>query len=243
MNTTPLVYGIENSPEFYAQVQLSKDIPSVCAEKLITGEVDLGLVPVAIIPKLKSAEIITDYCIGAEGKVKSVSLFSEVPLSEIEYIYLDYQSRTSVALCKILCKEFWKISPTFLPAEPGYEDKINKRTAAVIIGDRTFHLPKPYNFEFDLADEWQKMTGLPFVFAAWVTNKKLPEAFISNFNSTLKFGLQHLDNAIEQSKVKSISNAALKEYLTTFIKFDLTENKKKGLNLFLSKLDKFQKNF
>ena len=75
---------------FLEKVELSRDIPSECARKLIAGEVDLGLVPVAVIPEVNNAQIISDYCIGAEGKVHSVLLLSETPLEEIEKVYLDY---------------------------------------------------------------------------------------------------------------------------------------------------------
>ncbi|NQX96939.1 MAG: hypothetical protein HRT73_03545 [Flavobacteriales bacterium] len=88
LNTLPFIYGINNS-EVMEGIDLSLDIPSDCAKKLLSGEVDLGLVPIAILPQLKEYHIISDYCIGAEGKVDSVALYSDVPLNEIEYIYLD----------------------------------------------------------------------------------------------------------------------------------------------------------
>lgn len=237
LNTTPLIYGIEQDSSFQEQIELQKDIPSECARKLIAGEVDLGLVPVAVIPQLKEKYIITDCCIGAEGTVKSVLLLSEVPIQEIENIYLDYHSKTSVNLCKVLCREHWKIEPTFLEAKPGFEDNIKGTTAGVIIGDRTFHLPKQFNYQFDLAEEWKALTGLPFVFAAWVSNKELPQEFIIKFNAVLKNGLNLIDESIEAVQNLNISKVELKEYLTRYIKFDLDTDKLKGMNLFLSKLN------
>ena len=82
LNTLPFIYGINNS-EVVNDIKLSLDIPSDCGMKLLSGEVDLGLVPVAILPQLKEYHIISDYCIGAEGKVDSVALYSDVPLDEI----------------------------------------------------------------------------------------------------------------------------------------------------------------
>ena len=236
LNTTPFMYGLENSSTLNDMMELSKDIPSECARKLLDDEVDLGLIPVAVIPKLKEHYIVSDFCIGAEGKVHTVLLLSDVPLIEIETILLDYQSRTSVALCKILCEEFWNISPNFAPAEPGYEKNIKENTSAVIIGDRTFNLEKEYQFRFDLSEEWQKLTGLPFVFAAWVSNKKLNPDFIKVFNQKLKFGLNHLTESIEQSQQSKISKTLLTEYLTEYIHFELDEEKRKGMELFLGKL-------
>ena len=236
MNTIPLVYGIEQDKTLLSQIELSKDIPSECARKLIEKEVDLGLVPVAIIPKLKESHIISDYCIGASGKVKSVLLVSDVPFQEIKEIYLDYQSRTSVNLCKVLCREHWKISPQYLNSEAGFEKKIEGKTAGIIIGDRTFYLEKEFTYQYDLAEEWQKLTGLPFVFAAWVSNKKLPENFIELFNNALKKGLATTQEAVAQYNAQGISKRELNEYLTKYIDFELTSNKREALALYLSKI-------
>src|SRR5438309_6104982 len=93
LNTKPLLYGIRQH-EVLKKIDLIEDYPAKIAQLLINGQVDVGLVPVAIIPKLKEWHIVTDYCIGSEGAVASVCLFSEVPIWEIEKVYLDYQSRT-----------------------------------------------------------------------------------------------------------------------------------------------------
>lgn len=236
MNTIPFIFGIEQADELSKQIELSKDIPSVCAKKLLHNEVDLGLVPVAIIPELENAHIISNYCIGAEGKVKSVLLVSDVPIDEIENIYLDYQSRTSVKLCQVLCRELWKVEPSFTPAPLDYEERIEGKNAGVIIGDRTFHLKKNYQYQYDLAEEWQKMTSLPFVFAAWVSNKVLPNEFIRLFNESLEFGLQRKTEAIQQLSNSSVDDSFLFNYLSEFISFDLTSSKKRGLEAFLSKI-------
>ncbi len=137
LNSKPFIYGLEHS-DLMNEIDLQLDIPSTCAQKLMDGIVDIGLVPVAIIPKLKEAHIISDYCIGAVGKVASVCLYSEVPLNEIKTILLDYQSRTSVTLVKVLAREHWKISPEWQNASENFENSVSGTTAAVIIGDRTF---------------------------------------------------------------------------------------------------------
>lgn len=232
LNTLPFIYGIEQNLELLGQVELTKDIPSECARKLIEGEVDLGLVPVAIIPELDQSYIISDYCIGAEGKVKSVLLLSDVPIHQIESIYLDYHSRTSVKLCEILCKKFWEVNPKFISAEKGFEEKIQGKTAGVIIGDRTFHLNKEYAYQYDLAEEWQKMTGLPFVFAAWVSNKKLPKEFIEAFNSALIHGVSNIKKAIEIQENLPIPKKVLTNYLSQNISYKFDKQKMKALILF-----------
>ena len=103
-NSLPFIYGIEKS-EIISSVDLLKNIPSVCADKLIHNEVDVGLIPVAMIPQLSYSEIISDYCIGASGKVRTVVLASHSPIEKLENILLDPHSRSGAMLCKILCKE------------------------------------------------------------------------------------------------------------------------------------------
>ncbi len=235
LNSLPFVYGLNHSA-FTAECNISLDIPSVCAEKLINGKVDIGLIPVASIEQVTNAHIISDYCIGANGKVKTVCLFSEVPLHEIKTILLDYQSRTSVMLIKILAREYWKINPEFVNAEAGFESKINGTTAAVIIGDRAFNLSPSYIY--DLAEEWKKFSNLPFVFACWVSNKDLPAAFISEFNNALKNGLDNIDKTLEEFPPTIISKAEAKKYLSGNISYDFNEEKKRAMKLFISLADK-----
>ncbi len=106
------------------EMDLVFDYPAKIASFLINDQVDIGLIPVAIIPDLAEYHIISDYCIGCNGEVASVCLFSEVPLHEIKTIVLDYQSKTSVALLKILLQEHWKISPKLVAGEKNYENSI-----------------------------------------------------------------------------------------------------------------------
>ncbi|MDB4534492.1 menaquinone biosynthesis protein [Vicingaceae bacterium] len=235
LNTLPFLYGINNS-EIKDQLDLSLDIPSDCAKKLLSGDVDLGLVPVAILPQIKEYHIVSDYCIGAVGDVDSVALYSDVPLNRIESIYLDYQSKTSINLVKVLCKEYWNISPEFIEASEGYEDEINGKIAGVIIGDRTFNLSKDYKFKYDLSGEWMKYSGLPFVFACWVSNIKLPQAFISQFNEALNLGLNNIESVIKNYKEERISKEVLEGYLLSSISYDLDDKKKTAISLFLDSI-------
>ena len=183
LNTIPFVHGIKQS-KLMNTIDLQLDYPSICADKLINGAVNLALVPVVVIPKLKHSYIISDYCIGANGAVDTVCLYSDVPIDRIQSIGLDYQSRTSVALLKILLKEYWKLNPELIKEDVGFEDSIKGKHAALVIGDRAFALNTKHEFIYDLSAIWKEMTGLPFVFAAWVANKKLPQDFTNAFSST-----------------------------------------------------------
>lgn len=232
LNTKPLIYGFKNGL-MKDEVDLFIDYPSKIAAMLLNNEMDIGLVPVAIIPEMKEHYIISDFCIGSVREVASVCLFSEVPINKIETILLDYQSRTSVALLKILIKEYWKINVKFEETSENYQSKISGTVAGLVIGDRALQQRKISPYIYDLGLEWKKFTGLPFVFAAWISNKKPEENFIKNFNEANTFGLNQIDKVIKENHYKAFD---LRHYYTDCISFDLDENKKKGLELFLGKI-------
>ena len=237
-NTLPFKWALKRS-SVLEKIDLQEDIPSICAQKLKYKQVDLALVPVALIPELDSYFIETDYCIGANGKVDSVKLYSAVPLQEITTVTLDYQSKSSITLTKVLFKFFWKLPVTFLDAKPGFEHDIKNTDAAVVIGDRTFDLNGVYRYEYDLAEEWKKFTGLPFVFAAWLSTEKLPEHFIAEFNAVLQHGVDNIHQALEEDyQVKNLSKALTLQYLTERIDYRLNEEKRKALALFLDYISK-----
>jgi chorismate dehydratase len=234
LNTKPLIYGFENGM-MKEEVDLLIDYPSKIAAMLLNDEIDVGLVPVAVIPEMKEYHIIADYCIGSDGEVASVCLFSEVPIYDIKTILLDYQSRTSVALLKVLIEEYWKINVVFRNTSNGYQSEISGTTAGLIIGDRALMQRKKTRFIFDLGEEWKNFTGLPFVFAAWISNKKLDEHFIKEFNEANEFGLKNLENVVNDNPFEVFD---LHTYYKECISFDLDENKKNGLQLFLKKIVK-----
>jgi chorismate dehydratase len=236
-NTLPFRWALKNA-SIIEQIDLQEDIPSICAQKLKFNQVDIGLVPVALLPELDSYRIITDYCIGANGKVDSVKLYSSVNLNEVKSITLDYQSKSSITLTKVLAKEFWNIKPEFIDAKPGFENSVRDNNAIIVIGDRTFDLNGTYKFEWDLSEEWKKFTGLPFVFAAWVINStKVSDEFIKEFNAVLEFAVKNIPLAIQADKVKLPSvNLNAEDYLTKKIDYHLDATKKEALNLFLEKI-------
>ncbi len=225
-----------NRSGFSKTIDLQLDIPAVCAAKLLDGRVDIGLVPVAVIPLMKEYHILTDYCIGAEGPVRSVCLYSQVPLHQIQHILLDNQSRTSVALVKILCQKLWKISPAYTLASDGYETQIKEFVAGVVIGDRTFALTNKYAYCYDLAEAWKTLTGLPFVFACWVSNKEVGPAFVAAFNEALRLGISLAPEVAAKNRDQFPPGADLEHYLTRNIRYNLDELKREGLRQFLELL-------
>ena len=232
LNTKPLVYGFEHGM-MADSVELTIDFPSKIASMLLEDKIDVGLVPVAIIPEMKEHYIISNYCISCDGAVASVCLFSEVPLDKIEKILLDYQSRTSVELLKILIKESWKIDPVIEETTGEYRSQISGTTAALVIGDRALEQRKVSPYIYDLGLEWKKFTGLPFVFAAWVSNKKLDTDFIDSFNEANSAGLHKIDEVVTANKNGIFD---LKKYYTQFINFELSKEKMGSMKLFLQKI-------
>lgn len=235
LNTKPFLYGIFNNQVDHL-IDLKLDIPSVCAEKLKSGEADLGLVPVAILPELQSPHIVSDFCIGATGSVRTVCLFSEKPVEEIETVYLDYHSRTSVELVKVLLKNHWEVAPKLVPASVGFENKIKGTTAALVIGDRAIDLLDKFSFCYDLGEAWNDYANLPFVFAAWVSNRPLDAAFLKQFNQALSSGVAQIPKLVYLLPTPQ-PGFDLQDYFTNNISYNFDDDKRKALSRFLSEMN------
>ncbi len=229
LNTKPLLYGIERS-DVMQDIELVLDYPSALAKQLQANEIDIALLPVAAIPTILHAQIVGDYGIAADGDVASVSIFSQVPLEQIETLLLDYQSRTSVRLAQLLLEKYWKRDIEYKPATEHYIDYINGTTAGVIIGDRALKQQTNFEYIYDLSAAWKEFAGLPFVFAAWVANKELPESFIETFNEANAHGLQHIDDIVKDLDFPYYD---LSTYYRENIHYYLDEDKRKGLQQFL----------
>ena len=235
LNTRPLLLGMEQSP-FKERIELMKAYPAQIAQALLDDTIDIGLVPVAIMPHLKNPQLVSQYVIGTEGKVASVALFSQVPMDQIEKVYLDYQSRTSVQLVKVLLGQYWKKEVEFLTATEGYMDKISGSTAGVIIGDRALASLGHFEYIYDLGSAWKQYSGLPFVFAAWIANKPIPLEFMEAFDAANAYGLSHLEEVI--ALIPATEQVYdLHKYYTENISYEYTEDKKKGLDRFLSLIE------
>ncbi len=232
-NTKPFLFGIQNSA-ILDQIELSVDNPADCAQKLIDDQVDIGLIPVAAILSLPQWHIISDYCIGAVGAVNSVFIFSNCEIEEVNRLQLDPQSRSSNNLARVLLKNYWNLQPELVTDANDYGKSTDPQTAFVQIGDRTFGKKSHYRFYYDLSEEWQKFTGLPFVFAAWIANKPIPHGFVDQFNTALKYGLDHRPELLQE--LPEHADFDLQDYLMNKLNFDLTEDKRQALQLFLTKV-------
>jgi chorismate dehydratase len=238
-NTYPFIYGLTESG-FDQKVILETDHPADCAAKLINRKVDIGLVPVASLPLVKEYQIISDFCIGANGNVRTVLLLSNCQFEEIETIYLDYRSRSSVALSKVLATNSWNREFRWMNTSKGFDFRnIAFKEAVVLIGDQCFDYEKSFRQKIDLAAEWKAFSGLPFVFACWASNKVLKSDFISEFNQALSLGVRNIEKVVMKfGNTGTIPGDILQKYLTENIDYDFNEEKKKGLDLFLKLLSK-----
>lgn len=238
LNTKPLIYGLQKEP-VSGMIELIGAYPAMLAQMLANAEIDVGLIPVAVIPQLPSYYIVGNYCIAADGEIASVCLFSEVPMHEIKRVYLDYQSKSSVALLKWLMKESWGIDPEIIQAsDETYRQEIKGTTAGLVIGDRALEQRKISTFIYDLGSEWRAITGLPFVFAAWVSTKPLPDSFIKAFDQANEMGLDRIDEIVKDTAYDLYD---LKKYFTIHLSYRLDERKKQGMQRFLGYIREMNK--
>lgn len=263
------MYGIEHENFVSHGGELRLAVPAVCAERARDLKTDVALVPVAEVPSILAATggcVITDYCISAVGAVDTVALLSNSPLSDIHTVYLDSHSRTSVQLVRILAREMWGnySSITWLDScdlfshahvaagsVPGsrsvLSDELIKPGVGVLaIGDKVFQIQEAFSYKWDLAEQWQQHTGLPFVFAVWVAVTPAGMQFEPLLNDMLRFGVGDVAAAVDSCRSSASSNAASAvaavgreracHYLTENIKFELTDAGRMAMRLFWEKI-------
>ncbi|MFM7710908.1 MAG: menaquinone biosynthetic enzyme MqnA/MqnD family protein [Ferruginibacter sp.] len=233
LNTKPMTFHFEQG-FMQDRIDFSYDHPAVLATQLQNGLIDLGLVPIAVLPSLDNPSIISDFCISTDGEVASVCLFSNTPLESVDTILLDYQSRSSVGLLRVLLHHFWKLHPTLIQTAPGYEETIQGTTAGLIIGDRALRFRNQTAYCYDLGAAWKAFTGLPFVFAAWIATQPLPETFIQSFNEGLAVGLSKMDQCIQSLAFDAYD---LNVYYKKNIEYTLNDRKREAIQKYLTLLD------
>lgn len=239
LNSKPFLFGLKNS-KILSQLDISLDIPSKIVAKLSYNLADIGLIPVAGLADLESYKLISNYCIGAVGKVRTVVLVSDVPLNEIECILMDYQSRTSVLLAKVLSKFFWKKEFRWENTCNNFQYKsIKGKTGGVLIGDRVFEVEDKYKYSYDLSEEWEKFTGYPFVFAVWAANKEIPPVFEEEFNKALELGVKNTAIVVAKEK-KNYPGIDIGSYFADNISFNLDKEKRKGMQKFIQLAQKLE---
>ncbi|MCD8071751.1 MAG: menaquinone biosynthesis protein, partial [Alistipes sp.] len=228
LNTVPFIYGIEHAGRLRAGLILSP--PSRCVTAFTRGEADIALVPAAAVPHLPDAKVITPYCLGAVGPVRTVTLMTDSKVGHIRRVWLDGHSRTSAVLVKVLCAEYWNISPEFRQLDDyGVIDRAGEGDAYLLIGDKVFDYEGRFKYVHDLAVCWQEHTGLPFVFAVWVAREGVDEAIIEALTRSFEYGMEHIPESVAYYG-HSGKEYALR-YLTENIDFPLDDPKRRALEL------------
>jgi chorismate dehydratase len=232
LNTIPFVYGLKHADNLRADLLLAP--PADCAKNYIEGKADIALLPVAVVPQLTNTNIITDYCIGAVGAVRTVTVMSNAPIGQTKRIWLDAHSRTSVQLCGYLAKNKWRISPEWLHmADYSRVDNPEEGDAFLLIGDKVFGYEGRFKYVYDLAVEWREVTKLPFAFAVWVARKGVSYEITDELQRALTFGVEHIWEAVSESNYMGNDNGLTAyEYLTRNIDFILDEEKHRALKKF-----------
>lgn len=198
------------------------------------GTADIALVPVATLAsEIKDYHIISDYCIASEGSVDTVGIFSNVELKDINKMFLDDHSKTSQQLTRIIFENYLNIHPSYEIVDVS---KINlgDGEGVLMIGDKAFGAKEKFKYFYDLGELWTKFTGLPFVYAVWISRVKDDEVE-RLFNEGVKNGLEQIPEIIEENRSLH-PEIDLQAYYTNNIKYDLSESKRAGLKLFLDTL-------
>lgn len=237
LNTKPFIEGFER---FFSAEELEIRLlpPSACAPELLSKQVDFALIPVGSLVDFSGLHLMKDHCIGAEGKVDSVFLFSEVDIKEIEQVRLDPHSRSSNGLTRVLMANYWKRSVDFIQTPERDFSAIKGTTAGVAIGDRAYALRDQYPKVWDLSETWRAYTGLPFAFAVWAYWPERIEApQLEKIRAALEWGrTQGKLAAHHWASEFGYTIPQAEKYLTETIRFPFDHNKHLALQRYFREL-------
>lgn len=235
LNTAPLIWSFIYGSQRDAVELITDTAPARCAEMLAAGEVDAALVPIIEYQRISEIAIVPDVCVGSKSAVRSVVLVTRKNnLKKVERVALDESSRTSVALVKIIFREFLGFEPQWETSAPDLKSMLMKADTALIIGDPAVKIPRDQFRVFDLAALWHEFTGFGFVFAMWMVRKDSTEKIRSiDFADARDEGLANV-NQIAQTNAATIrlSEDEIRRYLTDNIVFSVDEEMQKGLKLY-----------
>jgi chorismate dehydratase len=167
LNAAPLCYSFIHGEQKDSCEFQSDAAPARCAELVAEGNADAALIPVIEYQRIPGLKIARGACVASRKTVRSVVLASRVPITEIQSVALDTSSRTSAALIQIILGRFYSLNPTYRSSPPRLSQMLESNDAALMIGDPAMLIDRSTLHVYDLAEEWWKQTGLPFVFAFW----------------------------------------------------------------------------
>ena len=241
LNTAPLMWDFEHG-DTRANFEVSYTLPSQCAAQLKAGTADVGIVPVAAYAVIPDLAILPGVAIASRRAVRSILLVSKVPREGIRTVALDTSSMTSAALTKVLFAKWWGGQPEFIAMPPDVEQMLRRHDAGLLIGDPALKIDRARYFTYDLAEEWIRLTGSPFVFAFWavrqaaLTEQNSSWDLAAIFQKSRDHGLQpeSLERIAQQWAPRlGLSEPQVREYLTQNIHYELDAPGLEGLQLFL----------
>lgn len=235
LNTTPLVWGMLHGPQ-RDLFDLEFRIPAACADRMASGEADIGIVPSFELTR-QDLEVIPGTGIACHGPVRSILLVSSRPAGEIRTLAVDASSRTSVQLARVILSRKFGAQPRLFAREPDLESMLRQADAALIIGDPALRIDParlPYHVH-DLGAEWVEMTGLPMVFAVWAgRHGSVTPEITEAFRASCRFGRERLDSIVSaESARREFAPELVREYLTRYIVHELTARDYEGMARFL----------
>jgi chorismate dehydratase len=234
LNSVPLGWGFLHGPDRDA-FDILFDVPAECARHLRTGEADIGLIPVIEYQRIPNLLVLPDIAIASKREVKSVLFVSKVPLAQVKRVAVDRSSRTSVALLKILLYKFHGLdSITFEEKSPDPDKMLELYDAALIIGNPALKVARAGLHIHDLADEWNRFTGLPFVFACWAVRADADLGEQQKiFYRSRDLGLQEVDSIARiYSQKLAVSEQEIRSYILENLNYSLDEANLRGLEAF-----------
>ena len=261
LNTAPLVWGFTDGP-LTGRYDLSFAVPSQCAEDLKAGRADVGIIPAIEYQRMENVIALPGMAVAAKNEVRSLLVISKVPIDQARSFALDTNSRSSVALVRVLCQRHWNIAPEFIDAAPDLDEMLGRADAALIIGDPALRLRLKVDelqakvplgqdgccgteeeplvkgvqllFVYDVAQQWREMTGHACVLAIWVARRgAVTPEIVADFLASRDYGLARIGEIAEGAALKlDLPPRELERYLTDNIDFSLDEENLAGLNLY-----------
>jgi chorismate dehydratase len=233
LNTVPLIWGMLRG-EQQGKYELSFTTPAGCAEDVRQQKAHIGIIPSIEYQRMERVQILAGLSIASKSEVKSVLLLSKVPIEKVQNVAADNSSRSSAALLRVLFRKFYKRMINITPTVPKPLDMLKRADAALVIGDPALTFEGQVPEIYDLAAEWKKFTGLPFVFALWTGHEDAKLSTLrKDFEDSRDFGLAHVDDiAAEYAPKLNMKTSGVKVYLTQNIDYSLDEENRKGLRLF-----------
>lgn len=237
LNAAPLCYSFVYGAQKDRCTFLSDEAPVRCSALLAERRADAALIPVIEYQRIPGLKVAPGACVASKRSVRSVLLASRIPITQVRSVALDTSSRTSAALIQIILGRFYGLSVSYRSSPPKLEDMLEANDAALIIGDPAMLIDRSALHVYDLAEEWRKQTGLPFVFAFWAIRAD-STAWLGH-DRTIDFLAAKLEGEAHAGELADIYSKRLGlprddlfSYLTEAISYDLDEESLRGLRLY-----------